>query len=336
MSAFKKAERKKAKLRLGLEGPSGAGKTYSALLIARGLSPEGNIAVIDTENGSASLYSHLADFDVADLTPPFTPENYIELIQEAAKHYDVLIIDSISHEWSGKGGILEIHDNMPGNSFQNWAKVNPRHNRFMEAMLHAPCHVIATMRSKEQYILQENNQGKQEPKKAGMKEQQRDGVLYEFTTVLSLDISNQATRNKDRLGLFQHNVWFVPTENTGKAFKEWLESGAEPEIEPQKPTQAAPSSDSTSAPQDTSGSNTAGAHKAPTKAQFQKMGALANELFASKEERLQSLNAWLENQGYAQVNSASELTKEQATGFIQELEDMKSVQDQEKAEAQEG
>ncbi len=227
MSMFQKAQRKKAKLRLGLEGPSGSGKTYSGLLIARGLAPNGNIAVIDTENSSASLYSHLTEFDVAELEPPYTPERYIELIEEASKHYDVLIIDSISHEWRGKGGILEIHDNMPGNSFQNWAKVNPRHDAFMQAMLQAPCHIIATMRSKETYLMQEQN-GKQQVKKAGMEALQRDGVIYEFTTVLTLDISNQATRNKDRTGIFHVDRWFVPSEETGQMFKDWLEGGAEP------------------------------------------------------------------------------------------------------------
>jgi len=328
MPNFQKAQRKKARLRLGIEGPSGAGKTYSALLIAKGLSPDGKIAVIDTENNSASLYSHLADFDVAELQPPFTPELYVELIQEAAQEYDVLVIDSISHEWSGKGGILEIHDNMPGNNFQNWAKVNPRHNAFMSAMLQAPCHVIATMRSKEQYILQENNQGKQEPKKAGMKEQQRDGVIYEFTTVISMDVSNQATRNKDRTELFQHNVWFVPTEKTGQVFRDWLESG----VEPQKPTQAAPPPDTAQGSGNGSQKPENGAQNKPTKKQFSRMGAVANELFESKQERLDSLNNWLENQSYQRVESASELTRDQAAAFIEELEQMKEVKDQENQE----
>lgn len=322
MSAFKKAQRKKAKLRLGLDGPSGSGKTYSALLIAKGLSLESNIAVIDTENGSASLYSHLADFDVADLTPPFTPESYIELIQEAAKHYDVLIIDSISHEWSGKGGILEIHDNMPGNSFQNWARVTPRHNRFMEAMLHAPCHVIATMRSKEQYILQENNQGKQEPKKAGMKEQQRDGVIYEFTTVLTLDVSNQATRNKDRTGLFQHNVWFVPTEDTGKTFKEWLESGAEPENEPQRPTQTAPSNNTSSAPEGNNTKPDSGAQHVnyiSTQQQKELAGLLKEVGCKNTQQIVARVNAWLENKGHETVSYPNELTSDQAAGLIDDL-----------------
>jgi pantothenate kinase-related protein Tda10 len=74
MASFKKAVRKKAKLRLGIEGPSGSGKSYTSLLIGKGLANGGKIAVIDTENSSASLYSHICDFDVADLDPPYTPE----------------------------------------------------------------------------------------------------------------------------------------------------------------------------------------------------------------------------------------------------------------------
>ena len=102
---FKKAERKRAKLRLALSGPSGSGKTYGALQIAKGLG--GKIAVLDTERGSASLYSDTVDFDVVELGPPYEPERFIEVMDAAAKAgYEVLIIDSITHEWKGAGGIL--------------------------------------------------------------------------------------------------------------------------------------------------------------------------------------------------------------------------------------
>lgn len=109
--AFKRAERKKTKLRLALCGPSGSGKTYSALLIAQGLAPEGKIALIDTEHGSGELYSQILSYDVAALNPPFTPERYITLIREAEQTgYNALIIDSVSHAWVGEDGVLDMHD----------------------------------------------------------------------------------------------------------------------------------------------------------------------------------------------------------------------------------
>lgn len=301
MASFKKAVRKKAKLRLGIEGPSGSGKSYTSLLIGKGLANGGKIAVIDTENSSASLYSHICDFDVADLDPPYTPERYVQLINEAAQEYDVLIIDSITHEWRGKGGVLEIHDSMPGNSFTNWGKVNPRHDAFMQAMLQAPCHIIATMRSKETYVLQENKNGKQEPKKAGMEALQRDGVIYEFTTVLTMDITNQATRNKDRTELFPVNQWFVPTEETGVKLREWLESGETPPAPPAPPE--------------------------PLKAdrnQVQRIQILCKELgITDREERMERVNKFLKFAFKRTVESTSELTPDEAQALIKKLEDMK-------------
>ena len=219
---FVKAERKKAKLRLGLDGPSGSGKSMGALLIAKGIG--GKVAAIDTEEGSLSLYSDLLDFDVSELRPPFTPESYVKRIHEAeAAGYDIIIIDSASHEWMGQGGVLDIHDNMPGNSYTNWAKVNPRHNEFIEAILRSKCHIICTLRSKQKHEMVEVN-GKKEVKKLGMGAQQREGVEYELTTVLSLD-SGRANGSKDRTKLFRDGDWFVITEDTGKMILDWLNSG---------------------------------------------------------------------------------------------------------------
>lgn len=229
---FKKAERKRVKLRLAVEGPSGSGKTYTALLLAQGLAPGGKYAVIDTENDSASLYANICDFDSASLTPPYTPERYIQLIKQAQTAYDVIIIDSASHEWSGKGGCLDIHGAMPGNSFTNWAKVTPRHDAFIQAILQAKCHVICTMRSKESYVIEENSKGKQEPRKVGAEAVQRQGVNYEFSVVLTMDVTHQATSTKDRTGLFPVNHWFIPSIETGFALRTWLESGAEAKPEP--------------------------------------------------------------------------------------------------------
>jgi len=124
---FRKAERKKAKLRLGILGPAGSGKTYSSLLIAQGLN--GSVALIDTEHGSGELYANLIDYDVATLNPPFTPQRYIELIKNAEEAaYNTLIIDSLSHAWSGEGGVLDMHDKASAsvrNSFAAWREVTP-------------------------------------------------------------------------------------------------------------------------------------------------------------------------------------------------------------------
>jgi len=152
---LRQAERKQVKMRLALQGLSGSGKTYSALLLAFGITNAWNkIAVIDTENGSADLYAHLGEYRVLPLSQPFTPEHYIQAISQCeSEGAEVIIIDSISHEWEGMGGILSIHGGMTGNSFTNWHKVTPRHNAFIQSMLQSPSHVIATIRSKQAYVL---------------------------------------------------------------------------------------------------------------------------------------------------------------------------------------
>ena len=228
--SFKPAVKEKLKARIALEGPSGSGKTYAALRIARGLvGPEGKIAVIDTEKDSAKLYADEFVFDHAPISEPYTPEKYVALIRMAEKEgYECLIIDSITHEWAGDGGILDIKTSTPGNEFTAWGKVTPRHNDFVNAMLNCKCHIIATMRSKQAYAMEQNDKGKQVPKKLGMQAQQREGLDYEFTAVLKIDISHMACGDKDRTKLFPVDSWFLPTEETGKALASWLDSGAEP------------------------------------------------------------------------------------------------------------
>jgi hypothetical protein len=231
---FRKAERKKAKLRLALCGPSGSGKTYSALLIAQGLAPGGKIALLDTERGSGELYSSLAAYDVATLIPPFSPERYIDLIHEAdTAGYQALIIDSLSHAWEGEGGCLELHDRATaalrsGNSYTAWREITPQHNALVEAMLQSPCHIIATMRSKTAYDLVDDGNGKKKPIKVGLAPVQRPGMEYEFTVVLDLSVDGHvATAAKDRTSLFDGKHW-IPDAATGKALREWLESGKDP------------------------------------------------------------------------------------------------------------
>ena len=223
---LQQAERKQAKIKMGLMGPSGSGKTYSSLLIAYGMTKDwSKIAVIDTENHSADLYAHLGPFNVLALDKPFTPERYIEAIEICEKAgMQVLCIDSISHEWEGTGGILDIHGAMMGNSFTNWSRITPRHNDFVQKILQSPCHIIATIRSKQDYVLSEKN-GKVVPEKVGLKGVTREGLDYEFTVVLDLDIKHQASASKDRTNLFMDKPQFLITDKIGEMIKSWCESG---------------------------------------------------------------------------------------------------------------
>jgi len=229
---FRKAERKKAKLRLALSGPSGSGKTYSALLIAFGIG--GKVAMIDTERGSGELYAHLGDYDVCTLEPPFTPQKYIQAIKEAENlGYDVLIIDSLSHAWAGQGGMLEMHDRISaksGNSWAAWRQVTPQHNALVDAMLQSSCHIIATLRAKTEYAQTEEN-GKTVIKRLGLAPVFRDGIEYEFTIFLDLSPDHTAMASKDRTGLLDGQA-FVPDQKLGKVLLEWLESGADPIQQP--------------------------------------------------------------------------------------------------------
>ena len=226
MLKFQNAMRNKCKIKLGIQGPSGSGKTYSSLLIAYGLTNDwSKIAVIDTENGSANLYADLGPYKVLTLKAPYSPERYIECIKAAASEgFECLIIDSLSHEWSGPGGILEIHSNIPGNSFAAWAKVTPRHNAFMQELLQCDLHVIGTMRSKTDYVMSDKN-GKTVPEKVGLKATQRDDAEYEFTLVFEMNHLQQAHVSKDRTGLFIHAHELKLSASTGELIKDWCSHG---------------------------------------------------------------------------------------------------------------
>lgn len=225
---LKKAERKKAKIRLGLSGPSGFGKTYSSLLIAKGLVGEWNkIALIDTENGSGELYSDLGEYNVITLEAPYSPERYIKAIKTCEDAgMSCIIIDSITHEWDGDGGCLDIQNQL-GGRYQDWAKVTPRHNAFIQAILTSKCHVITTVRKKQDYEMSEVN-GRKKVEKVGMKEITREGYEYELT--MNLEIINDkhlVKASKDRTGLFMNQPEMMPTEKTGELIREWCENGAE-------------------------------------------------------------------------------------------------------------
>lgn len=231
---LRKATRKQAKIRLGLSAVSGGGKTYSAILIAYGLCGDwSKVAVIDTENNSADLYAHMGDFNVLPLTAPYSPERYIEAIKECEKAgMEVIIIDSITHEWDGKGGCLEIAETITQgssskNSYTAWSKVTPRHQSFINAMLQSPSHIITTVRRKQDYEMTKDNNGKVRIEKSGLKEITREGWEYELTVNLQIDSAHQATPSKDRTGLFMDKPEFVPSEKTGKLIKAWCETGEE-------------------------------------------------------------------------------------------------------------
>lgn len=226
MLQLRKAERKQAKLRVGVSGPSGSGKTYSALLLARGMATSWEkVALIDTENGSGELYSHLGAYNVITLEAPFSPERYIEAIKACEDAgMEVLVIDSVSHEWEGTGGCLDLVDKL-GGRYQDWGKVTPRHNQFIQAILQSGMHILTTTRRKQDYEMTKGNDGKVKVEKMGLKEVQRDGFEYELTLAFEVDTGHMAKASKDRTGLFMDKPEAIITEKTGEMLKEWAESG---------------------------------------------------------------------------------------------------------------
>lgn len=237
---IRKAERRKARLRVGASGPSGSGKTYSALLLARGIASSWDkIVLIDTENGSGELYSDLGPYNVLPLSAPFSPERYIEAIRAAEESgAEVIVIDSTSHEWDGKGGCLEINEKLAsakyrGNTWSAWSETTPRHQRFLEAITSSPCHVITTARSKTDTIQTEDKK----IKKVGLKDIQREGFEYELTVAFNIDREGHlAIASKDRTKLFIDRDPFLITEETGRELVKWNESGIEnPDLDPLLP-----------------------------------------------------------------------------------------------------
>ena len=223
---LRQSSRTEAKIKLALQGCSGSGKTMSGLLLAYGLTSNwSKIAVIDTENSSADLYAHLGNYNVLPLNEPYTPEKYIEAISVCEKAgMEVIIIDSISHCWDY---LLDFHANLQGNSFTNWAKVTPRQNAFVQKILSSPCHILCTMRTKQEYVLNQKD-GKFIPEKVGLKAVQRDNMDYEMTLCFEIDIKHHAVASKDRTGLFMGKPEFIITSNTGKEILKWCNSASVP------------------------------------------------------------------------------------------------------------
>ena len=217
---FQKATKHKLKLRLAISGPSGCGKTYTALNLAQYLGD--SIAVIDTENGSASRYADLFDFDVCELTK-FHPNNYIDAIRNASSSgYDTLIIDSLSHAWWA-----EL--NMVSGEFGNWKKVKPLERALIQAMLNCDCHIIVTMRTKTDYVFEDytNKEGKtcRRPVRVGTSPIQTSGIEYEFDLAGEMSLENVLNVSKSRCPDFYGESIVRPGEAEAKRLLEWLNSG---------------------------------------------------------------------------------------------------------------
>lgn len=227
MSAFQKAVKSKSKLRCAVFGPPGAGKTYSALAIASGLA--GKIALIDSERSSASKYADRFDFDTVDLQKKNIDE-YIRYIGDAGKAgYDVLVIDSLSHAWQELLQEVEklAQTKFRGNTWSAWSEGTPKQKALVDAILSFPGHVIATMRSKVEYIVTENDRGKTAPKKIGLSPEQGKGIEYEFDLLIEINQDHYATVTKDRTGKFQDSIIERPGIDFGNDLALWLNSGIE-------------------------------------------------------------------------------------------------------------
>ncbi|MRC31807.1 AAA family ATPase [Bacillus thuringiensis] len=237
------AKREKMKGVIGFIGCSGSGKTGSALLTAFGMMQEAypdlseeelwkKIGVIDTEHKRSKLHVGLVYGEVKignflhiDFTPPYTTERYNEAVQVMKKAgAEVLIIDSLSHNWQGEGGIVETHGNMSGNSFQNWGKLSSETNDLIKTLTQNNVHILATLRTKTEYVVEPDGNGKMAPRKVGTKPVQKDEMEYEFMLNFVIDIDHIADTSKDNTQMFEGNPQKITAEVGRKLYK-WLELG---------------------------------------------------------------------------------------------------------------
>lgn len=239
--AFQKAVKSQAKLRLAIAGPSGSGKTFTSLAVASALG--GPIAFVDTEHGSASKYADLFEFDVMEMEPPFHPRRFAEAIKEAANAgYKVIVLDSMTHAWNGTGGMLDIVEEISKrsknpNSFAAWKEATPIQNALIDAIVGAPIHVVATMRSKQEYVQDRDDKtGKTSIRKVGMAPQQRDGFEYEFDVFLDMDTDNNAIVSKTRCPALTGRVFAKPGKDIATILLAWLDGAPPVERKPQVQT----------------------------------------------------------------------------------------------------
>lgn len=233
MAGFQKAVRENIWVKVLKIASSGGGKTFSSLRMATGFAKElskltgkeERIAYIDTESRRSTYYADKFDFDVLEIKSPFTPEKYIEAIDAALQGgYKILVLDSMTHEWSGKGGCLEIHSKIPGNSYTAWGKVTPRHDAFLDKIIDSPMHIFATVRGEDKYVLEEVN-GKQTPRKIPIGYSQRKDTEYLFTVSFMLEQDTHiATSVKDNTHIFEDKN-DVLTEKHGEQLCQWANSG---------------------------------------------------------------------------------------------------------------
>jgi len=232
MSMIRKASRKHRYLKIGIGGISGSGKTLGALKMAYGITGDWEkIVIIDSENNSADLYAHLGPYDVLPLEDK-SPAGYINAFQEIerAGNYDVMIVDSLSHEYIAPGGILDMADKIAstsksGNTFQAWGKVTPLHTEWVDYLLNIKMHVIGTLRKKSDYVIEQNDRGKAAPRKVGLKTVQKEGLSYEFDVLLDISANHLCSVEKDRTSLFDGKMAFDLTEKVGEALRNWANEG---------------------------------------------------------------------------------------------------------------
>jgi hypothetical protein len=246
----KKARREKQKLIAGFMGPSGAGKTFSALIVAFGMMKAAypqlsddelwaKVGVADTEHERSLLYfgreidenTKIGEFIHVNFEPPYTTARYqeaVSVLKEAG--VEVIIIDSLSHNWAGEGGIVEVHDNMPGNSFQNWGKLAKESYNLIKTLTRNDVHIISTLRTKQKYVMEQTVEGKMQPVKLGMEAVQKDDMEFEFMLNLKIDMNHMAKASKDNTNLFGEEE-FQLTIDDGIRLYRWLELGVDVKAE---------------------------------------------------------------------------------------------------------
>ena len=230
------AVREKIAVKVAIMGPSGSGKSYSALRLATGMIDQmkkdgilgdtnGKILFANTEGPRGRYYASEFRYDIVDLEPPYNPELFIDLIQYAVdEKYSVLIIDSSSAEWEGKGGCLELQQNA-GGKYQDWKTVTPRHQKFVDSIEHSPIHVICTLRGADKYEVDKDDRGRVSVKKLGVGAKQREGMEYSFTTTFMLDRdSHMAKCEKDNTHIFENEGSTILTEDFGERIIKWANS----------------------------------------------------------------------------------------------------------------
>lgn len=230
------AVREKIAVKIALMSSSGAGKSYSSLRLATGMidqmkkenilcNTNGKILLANTEGPRGRYYASEFKYDIVDLEPPYNPELFIDLIQYAVdEKYSVLIIDSSSAEWEGKGGCLELQQ-QAGGKYQDWAKISPRHQKFVNAIEHSPIHIICTMKSVDKYEVDKDDRGKVSVKKLGVGAKQREGMEYSFTTTFMIDRdSHMAKCEKDNTHIFENEGSTILDESFGARIIQWANS----------------------------------------------------------------------------------------------------------------